>query len=277
MDTMDLHFRVFSGDTEKVRNLISQHVDVDSVLFGETALMGAARLNFLDILDLLLDAGANVDAIDDAGDTALSKAAECGYVECAQRLIQAGATVGLKAAAMLGRTDDVQNILQAPKTPDVSDLEAQVLCWSAGWGQTSTLNALLGMGLGPNTPNDKGQLPLTLAARRGQRNACRMLVEHGADVNAIDGEGMSAVILAAARADFAMVAFLCSVHADLDARDRHGMTPLMWVARFHDLPTVRTVLDHGADINARDHEGLTALWWAEADQATVELLRSRGG
>jgi len=176
-----------------------------------------------------------------------------------------------------GLTDAVLDALQAANTSNDPTMGVQALCWSAGWGKTTTLAALLAMGLNPNAANEKGELPLTLASGKGWLDACRALVEHGADVNAVDGEGLSALIRAASLAHFEVASFLYSVYADLDARDPHGMTTLMWAARFHDLPAVFTALDHGADINARDHEGQTALWWAATDQTIVELLKNRGG
>ncbi len=77
------------------------------------------RYNTNDI-QLLLDAGADVNATDDDGETALIAAARGGHTEAAQILLDAGADVN---------ATDIQ--------------EQTALITAAQWGHTETVQALL--------------------------------------------------------------------------------------------------------------------------------------
>ncbi|CAE7358112.1 Gabpb1 [Symbiodinium sp. CCMP2592] len=63
---------------------------------GETALHGAARGGSVACVRLLLDAGSNKDAKNDAGYTPLHWAARNGHADCVELLLKAGADKGLK-------------------------------------------------------------------------------------------------------------------------------------------------------------------------------------
>ncbi len=60
---------------------------------GNTALMFAARCGDTQIVEILIDCGAQVNAADEYGDTALMFAAQYGTMETVQRLIDDGANV----------------------------------------------------------------------------------------------------------------------------------------------------------------------------------------
>ncbi|WP_223233284.1 ankyrin repeat domain-containing protein [Chitinophaga sp. CF418] len=58
---------------------------------GATTLMNAVQSDRLDVLQILIKAGADVNAQDDRGFTALHRAAEMGHLEVAKALLAAGA------------------------------------------------------------------------------------------------------------------------------------------------------------------------------------------
>ena len=73
---------------------------------GETALICASRWGHDKCVEMLLNAGANIEAASMYGNTALSDAAWGGHEKCLELLIKAGADVknstALSRAAMVG-------------------------------------------------------------------------------------------------------------------------------------------------------------------------------
>jgi len=117
---------------------------------GETPLHWAASSDDVEVLDALLDAGADIEADGAviAGGTALADATAFGQWNAARRLIERGARTRLGEAASLGLLDRVRAHLaeENPTTQDVT---------SALW----------------------------MACHGGSRTAAELLLEHGADLN----------------------------------------------------------------------------------------------
>ena len=67
--------------------------------------------------------------------------------------------------------------------------------------------SLISAGINPNFKDEKGQLPLVVAASAGQALVVKLLLDNGADVTARDGSGMTA-IEAANKAGFSQTALL---------------------------------------------------------------------
>ena len=62
---------------------------------GMTALLWAADMGHLQVLELLLHSGADMTLVDDNGLTALLWAADRGHVECVKALLDAGIDVNI--------------------------------------------------------------------------------------------------------------------------------------------------------------------------------------
>jgi len=123
-----LHDAVSAGDAERVRALLAAGADCNERNGdGATALMLAAHAGRLDLVKTLIAAGADVNATDERGWGALMKAAynadlDRGFADVAQVLIDAGANVEapigygvrpLMLAAGYGETAVVETLLRA--------------------------------------------------------------------------------------------------------------------------------------------------------------------
>lgn len=103
----ELMFYVTIGDTKKVLELLSSGCDnIDTCnKYGKTALMIAAQLGYADIVNLLLFAGANVDA-SNKYETPLTLATKGGYTEAVQILIDKQADVNKHATSYLDKVGE---------------------------------------------------------------------------------------------------------------------------------------------------------------------------
>ena len=84
---------------------------------------------------------------------------------------------------------------------------SRTLCHAASKGHASMVYSLISAGINPNFKDEKGQLPLVVAATHGQALVVKLLLDNGAEVTGKDGTGINA-IEAATRAGFSQTALL---------------------------------------------------------------------
>ena len=140
----------FPNGAETVRTLISAGADVN-VRFkepdGETPLHWAASCDDIEVLDALLDHGADIEATGAVigGGTALADAVAFGQWRAARRLIERGAIPNLWQAAALGLIDAVERLSAAGAASDPAEITKAFWCACHG-GQRETAEYLLGRG-----------------------------------------------------------------------------------------------------------------------------------
>ena len=142
---------------------------------GDTAFMFAAREGDLSSAKLLLAAGANVNDADAWGVSALVLAAHSGYRELVDLLLENGADPNAAAAgfsalqiAIMRRDEKMAGALLARG----ADANARLGTWTPTRRTSKDWNF---------APELVGATPLWLAARFAQPGLMRLLVKHGAD------------------------------------------------------------------------------------------------
>jgi hypothetical protein len=117
---LPLHLAAETGNTEIADLLLKAGADLDAVTgSGYTALMFAAEKGFPEIADLLIKAGADINITQNGGYTALMIAASYGFPEIADLLIKAGADPkkvannGSTAATLAMGQENGELVLQA--------------------------------------------------------------------------------------------------------------------------------------------------------------------
>ena len=137
----------YPNNAATVRALIEAGADVDARFTGphtETPLHWTASSNDVEVMDVLLDAGADIEAPGAviAGGTPLADATGFGQWDAARRLIERGARSNLFESAAMGLLDRVEAELSAepPPEPDAIDGAFWAACHG---GQLATAQRLL--------------------------------------------------------------------------------------------------------------------------------------
>jgi len=161
---------------------------------ADPPLADAARRGDVDVVRSLLRAGSDVNASQGDGMTALHWAAQTGRTEIAEILIYAGAN--LEAVTRLGdytpmhlagrnsHAGVLQVLLEAGGNPEAVTTSggSTVLHFAAGSGNAEAVRALLAGGAQVNgRESSRGQTPLMFASAAGRTEAIRELLAAGAD------------------------------------------------------------------------------------------------
>ncbi|XP_034049257.1 protein TANC2 isoform X4 [Thalassophryne amazonica] len=267
------------------------------VLNNAPVLCVHAHLGYMDMVSLLLEFGASVDAPSENGLTPLGYAAAGGHMAIVTALCRRRAKVdhldkngqcALVHAALRGHMEVVQFLiqcdwnmgLQQQQSPQTQQQAAftkshavqQALIAAASMGYTEIVSYLLDL---PEKDEEEveraqinnfdtlwGETALTAASGRGKLDVCRLLLEQGAAVAQPNRRGIVPLFSAVRQGHWQIVDLLLTHGADVNLADKQGRTPLMMAASEGHLGTVEFLLAQGASLSLMDKEGLTALSWA---------------
>lgn len=220
-------------------------------LFTNTALQTAVRRKHFDVVRLLLEFGADVNATDERQPSALLVAMHSHdlNLDLVRVLVEAGADVNARDKSnntplnsafrwhqdaqsvvelLLAHGADVNARTEQRRTP----LDRAVLYLaSPAIDHVRLIGTLLRFGANPNPPRpdeeDPGP-PLCMVVRSGNIRVARILIEAGADVNAADRWG-TPLTCAAEKGFDQIVELLLDAGADPSVRDPQGRTPIKLV------------------------------------------------
>ena len=265
-----------SNNLETLRILIEAGADVNSWSIESDdedtpILTQAASVGDFPVGQLLIAAGARVNDMGPGSLTALQSSAEMGNVEFAELLIEAGADVDAPAGkAYRDAYDAAVNLREFSHllTPiqiasDANNTELVVLLLRKGadvnacpWEQqVEELNSEIWL------DSDEMKTALQAAVYNDNVTMIQILLMAGAKVNAPGGP-FTALQIAARESNIRILRLLLKEGADVNApaRTKFGMTALQAAASEGDCEIVHALLDAGADINAPPSEGgMTAL------------------
>jgi ankyrin repeat protein len=259
-------------------------------------------------MKVLLEAGADPNALDNRNGTALIYAAYS--FEKTKLLVEHGALVKVEAkngmspldiaAVVHGNASTVRYLLEhgAVVTPPASTTRrgSYVLTDAAERGDPETLKLLLAHGGSVTVLDGFGQTALMGAAGGDPLSQCEEKVDlllPGSDVNNLNTFAgkvkngpislthMNALMFAAPACGPTVVSKLVKAGAHVNEQDVKQLTALMRAVSTDtvDLPTVKVLLAAGADVNLKDQNGETALDWARkyGNPEVEKVLIAAGG
>lgn len=175
-------------DERTVANLLKRGVDADTVMpDGSTLLMAAAKSGKPAMVKTLLAARPKVNARNSFGETALMLAAFAGHLEVVQILLANGADVNqpgwtsLIYSAAQNRMDVARLLLKSGAEVNAhSGSGTTALMMAAREGHMSMVLLLMQHGADLNMKSEDGATALKLARDRGRKDVADMLARAGA-------------------------------------------------------------------------------------------------
>jgi len=265
-------------------------------VYHKQALSAAAWFCDVDVARVLLERGAEADALE----AALESAVAAGCVEVVELLLSWGARMGAglfslaedfrrgEVVEVLAKYADKQTLEKAlsncfvmalaVKTPEEA---VRLLGRGAASCRALEVEPLLNLGVDPNLRDEEGLTPLHRALiHNNPYNAevVDLLLSRGADPNVRGRDGNAPLHLAAEFNRVQTAALLLKHGADPNAVNARGETPLHIAAGEGRYAVAYLLLQHGADPNARDAEGNAPLHRAAANcrYALAQLLIQHG-
>ncbi|WP_353271055.1 ankyrin repeat domain-containing protein [Wolbachia endosymbiont (group A) of Alloplasta piceator] len=313
--TTDFTHAIENDDFKRLEEYIDQHIDkynVNRELLDKLPLLSwAACKNSVNVAQLLLSIGADIDIRGDQNWTPLHYAVSAGQYDMVRFLVDQGASIlakdnnvktPLRIVNELGNTE-VANFLRAKldkylfsaierkdirKVSDFLDGGANIeakginnqtpLCVASCKGNLYVLKLLLSRNAKVNVQDDSRKTPLHYAAREGHSDVAELLLGRGTMIDAEDCFGMAPLHYAAYHNRKNMVSFLIKQDAKIEAVDKEAKTPLHYAAGEGHLDAAKLLLDHDSIINAKDRLGIAPLHYAAYynREGMVSFLISQG-
>eukprot|EP01119_Soliformovum_irregulare_P015441 TRINITY_DN4347_c0_g1_i2.p1 TRINITY_DN4347_c0_g1~~TRINITY_DN4347_c0_g1_i2.p1 ORF type:complete len:776 (+),score=247.52 TRINITY_DN4347_c0_g1_i2:101-2428(+) len=277
--------------------LLDQGANIDDeATAGHSALMIAACNGQTDMAKMLLNRGANVH-LKTSGkrEGALYYASRNGYLEIVDQLLQHGADIREAVAngatalhsTIIGRNLDIAELLIS-RGADVNreQLDGTTpLHIASVTANQAMVDLLLKHGANVDAPNAYGKTPLHDAAFHGHVEMAGKFIEKGAKLDFCDNDGMTPLHTAAGAKSkegdhLSVVKLLLSRGAQVDILDSGNCTPshIAACAGERGLEILREFINAGADLTLESIQGWTPLHCAHSQYgcpAAVTLMEER--
>ncbi|XP_022247672.1 ankyrin repeat domain-containing protein 17-like isoform X2 [Limulus polyphemus] len=260
-----LSLACLSGYYELVQLLLMQTSVEDRGLKDTTPLMEAASAGHVDIVKLLLDHSADVNAQTNQGNTPLMYACAGGHEEVVRVLLESGANVEdhnenghtpLMEAASAGHVGVAKILVEhgASINTHSNEFKESALTLACYKGHLEMVRFLLEAGADQEHKTDEMHTALMEASMDGHVEVAKLLLDSGAQVNMPADSFESPLTLAACGGHVELATLLLERGANIEEVNDEGYTPLMEAAREGHEEMVALLLSQGADINAQTEE-----------------------
>ncbi|KAI1767480.1 ankyrin repeat-containing domain protein, partial [Hypoxylon sp. FL1150] len=276
-----LQLATLNGSVGIVKKLLDVHADpnrVDkggySALHGArySALHGACFYSFTDIVDLLIQYDANINAADSYGNRPLHEAARRGHTDVVKQLLKANANINVtneRSITPLQRS--IMNkwfptalfLLEKGADPNIRDENGDTALMAAfvSTADDELINALLKNHAEPNIANKQQMTPLMRAATFAPEHVFTLL-RSGANILSKGPDGTTALHIVAKTGSTSTLEYIMSFLKDkdkLNVKDDEGLAPIHAAARSGRGTLITALCKHGANVSERDSQGRTIM------------------
>ncbi|XP_076101943.1 fibronectin type 3 and ankyrin repeat domains protein 1-like isoform X2 [Mytilus galloprovincialis] len=220
-----LHRAIMRKDVEEIEKILDTgdvKIDVPDK-YGFTGLMQASQKGFIEVVECLLNNGADVHSKNDAGKTALMLASYAGQLKVVKILREAGA-----------------------RYEDFDRGGSTSLHWAVDGGNTYLIEWMIQDGAEVNIPDHNcGWTPLLRCASvSGKRDVAYSLLSKGADINIQDRDGKTALMIAIINGHLELVDLLLKRNADLTVKNEYGKTAYQMAQAMEKRRILRSLDEH---------------------------------
>lgn len=208
-----LHDAAEKGNLDRMESLVASGYAVDSLYHGLSPLHVAAMNNQVEAAKVLISKGASVNltAATEGGETPLHLTAMKGHRDMVDLLLDHGADINAQTsgfdppaliAARFGHAGVLNRLMEKGADPGVTDGEGNNLLFRCVLAEETTLvKMLLDAGVDPNCQDGKQKAyalhaAMVYAAHNGKNEMVQCLLEHGADPHVRDEHGMTPMKMA---------------------------------------------------------------------------------
>jgi ankyrin repeat protein len=245
-----LRHAALHGDLEQVKTVLKKGKINTCDENGSTTLITATLVGNTEIVKLLLENGANVNAKNMYDETVLSHASQ----DVLALLLDNGADFNAK---------NIHGQTVLPEMARNKDIDA--------------MRVLINKGADVNAKTNDGWTALMWGVSHGHPGMVKLLLDHGADPN-IRTSGGKTLLMEAVASDHQLTPWYSNVLFSLFRIITFNPFGPRYPDRKDDLLIVKLLLEKGADVNAKDREGETAMKRAKkrGDANIVNLLKKYG-
>jgi len=234
------------GYTEIVELLINANASLNEIDDdGHTALMLAADKNYNEIVELLLTAGANANIQTNSGQTALIIATNNNHVKVVKLLVDANADLTLCTKGTFKGGSNTAFVI-------------------AIWNGFLECAKLLYKEEFLNIKDNNDKYPLMHACQNGHDDIVKWLKKIGCNLNSTNDLGYSAIFFASQLGKVGCIEILLKgkAKANVNLRNNYGNTCIYKAIENGHLKVIQALVNGGADINHKNNNGITPLMQA---------------
>lgn len=280
------------GHVEVVKTLLTRSkVDVNHVNnLGWTALLEAIVLSnggprHQQIVQLLVDYGADIHIADKSGVTPLKHAQTRGFKEIERILNDSvNRNAQLIVAAAAGDLALVKQFLAQGASVHARDVKGKTALIAAAYRNDMAIaNVLIDAGADVNAQDNTKQSAYLISTSEGYVELLKRTLQAGANVHSLDSYNGTGLIRAADRGRVEIIQELLKTDIKLDHINRLGWTALLEAIILGDggprhTEVVRLLVKAGANVNIADSGGTSPLAHARRRGQTqiIEILQQAG-
>ncbi|KAF3164646.1 hypothetical protein TWF751_009541 [Orbilia oligospora] len=265
-----------TGNLSMVQLILKKRTTIDGTK-KTWELHSALGKGNLDILKLVLNSGADINARSEKGEATLHIATKRGDNHIVEYLLKHGAVVGVVAlnghtalheAAIHNRFEIARMLLD--RGADIHALDAlgkTPLYCAAEYGRLEVLKVLVEAGADGDAIIASGETALYVASSKGYESIVQTLLQHGgrASVNKYETRSLRTPLIAAVDNISSLdgiVKLLFDAGASPNSKDANGETAIFKATRRGHYDIILLLLKAGTDLGSLDHTGKSVLFSA---------------